>query len=176
MMKVLFIRHAKALDVSLVPSGEDMLRPLAPEGRATARRVFAGYSRAVSTPDVVISSEALRAVETARILAEAFGCTSIESSALLNSGCTLAKLRKLLRAMRDRGIETIALVGHEPDFSSLIAGVTACGRLHIDVKKASLVQVDVSDCHEVGTLELLLTPKAVMNLLQRAKRPRTRAK
>jgi phosphohistidine phosphatase len=163
-MKVLFVRHAEAVDLAKVHGGNDTLRQLTADGRKTARAAFKGYARVVEQPAVVLSSEALRARETAEILARAFGGIPVRTSKLLNPGCTHAKLLKLLRSVGSREYSGIAVVGHEPDFSGLISAYTSAGRLRVDVKKASLVQVDLDESLEKGTLELIVTPRVVKRL------------
>ena len=49
--------------------------------------------------------------------------------------------------------EHVAVIGHEPDISRMIAGVIAGGELNIEVKKGACLEVD---CNRIGRGEFTL--------------------
>ena len=111
-MRLIVVRHAKA-----VPGTPDALRPLAPKGRRAAA-ALARELRA-SSPDAVISSPLLRAVETAAPIAEAAG-VDVEINARLAPGATADDIRA---AVAGHG-ETVVTVGHQPDCSAIVFELT----------------------------------------------------
>lgn len=160
-MQVLFIRHAAAEDKAGY-RGRDHARPLSADGRKQAKVAFNGLARIFGKLDLIVSSEAVRARETAEILSQAFARVPVTESSLLNPGANHPAFVKVLRKLcGDR--ETVALVGHDPDFSRILAAVVADGHLRIEVKKASCVAADVNSLGK-GELKLVLPPGAVAAL------------
>ncbi len=159
-MRVLFIRHAAAEDKGSF-GGNDMLRPLTEEGRAKAQAAFKTLARIYPAIDMIVSSEAVRARETAKILSQCFNDAKIEENLLFNPGSDFAGFRKLIGTLWGK-YETVALVGHEPDFSTILASVVSEGILRIDVKKASCIEVDVNRIGK-GEIKALLPPSVIIS-------------
>lgn len=160
-MQVLFVRHAAAEDKAGY-RGRDLSRPLSTEGRRQAKAAFDGLARIFGKLDLIISSEAVRARQTAEILSKAFSNVRVAESDLLNPGANHAAFLDVLHRTC-RGCENVALVGHDPDFSRIIAAVVADGHLRIDVKKASCIAADVNSLGK-GELKVVLPPSAVAAL------------
>ena len=160
-MRVLFIRHAAAADKTAC-GGSDLDRPLTDEGREDARRMFKALAGLYPEPNLVISSNATRARETADIFCSCFGKSKPTESSLLNPGSGFKEFRKVISELSGRP-ELVVLVGHEPDFSHILGQIVADGGLRIDVKKASCIEVDINSVCK-GELKLMLTAKAVAKL------------
>jgi phosphohistidine phosphatase SixA len=111
-MRVFLVRHAEA-----APGEPDELRPLTPEGRATARAL--GERLATEQLDAVISSPLLRARETADPIAKAAKLVP-EIDPRLAPGTDAQCLRK---ALTGRG-ETVVAVGHQPDCAEIVLELT----------------------------------------------------
>jgi phosphohistidine phosphatase len=111
-VRVFLVRHAEA-----APGEPDALRPLTPEGRATARAL--GERLAGERLDAVVSSPLRRARETAEAVAAAAGL-SAETHDGLGPGATGTSLRD---AVAGRG-ETVAVVGHQPDCGEIVEELT----------------------------------------------------
>jgi phosphohistidine phosphatase len=122
LMKLYVIRHAKAVDREEgIP---DSSRFLTPDGRSSFRDTVCGAGRKLNQLDIILSSPLVRAVQTADILAEAVRFNGpVEMSTLLSPGCDARSLLLLLQQQADR--RRVAVVGHEPDLSSVVA--TLCG-------------------------------------------------
>jgi phosphohistidine phosphatase len=160
-MRVLFIRHAAAEDRAS-SNGSDLDRRLTDEGREDARRMFKALASLYPEPNRVISSNAVRARETAEIFCSCFGRSKHATSSLLNPGSGFKEFRRLISELSGSP-ELIVLVGHEPDFSSILGHIVADSGLRIDVKKASCIEVEINGLCK-GELKLMLTPKAVAKL------------
>ena len=157
-MQVLFIRHAEAVDADRF-KGEDLLRPLTSQGRRNARKAYGYLAKVMDPPDVLITSEAVRAQETADIFAACFGVRKIKISPLINPGSEPRHYRKLIREIGFK-LKRIAIVGHEPDLASIVADIVAPDRLNIRIKKGACVEVEVND-HFRGDL-LTLVPLRIL--------------
>ncbi len=111
-MRLILVRHAKAA------SGEpDELRPLTSKGRKVAQAL--GGELGGLRPDAVVSSPLVRARETAAPIAEAAG-VELELDARLSPGASLPDVR----AVVDGRGETVVIVGHQPDLSTIVYELT----------------------------------------------------
>ena len=151
-MNTLFVRHAIAVDPAEFEGADDLLRPLTAEGRRKALKTFRALARFYATPELIVSSEATRARQTADVLAEVFPSAEREETPVFNPGADYPAFVRWLRGL-DPKLERIAIVGHEPDISHMLAGIVAKGTLNIEVKKAACIEVD---CNRLGRGELRL--------------------
>ena len=150
-MKILFVRHAIAMD-PVEFGGDDLDRPLTEEGQRKARRTFKALAAFYAAPELIVSSDAKRARQTADLLAEVFPTAKRTHTPEFNPGATYRELMRWLRAQPHEMVR-VALVGHEPDISRMIAGVIAGESLNIEVKKGACLEVD---CNRIGRGELTL--------------------
>src|ERR1041385_4366502 len=112
MKTLLILRHAKSdrSDAGL----RDHDRPLAPRGEADAPRMGALLKVLDCIPDRIITSTAVRARDTAHLVAAAMGYDGpLDEREHLYGGGTDGAMREL-RAC-DGAAETVLLVGHNPD-------------------------------------------------------------
>ena len=155
-MELYFLRHGIAADAGPEGSG-DAGRPLTTEGIEKMKEEARGLRRLGVRPDIVLSSPLVRARQTAEIVRHALGLESRLVDALA-PGCDVARLRDVLGEYRSA--ERVMVVGHEPDFSSLIGALTGGGR--VQLKKGGLARVDLETVDEgTGALIWLLPPMAL---------------
>ena len=152
-MNILFIRHAEAVERSKWPGG-DMGRPLTKRGRTDAMRCFALLQKAGIQAGLAVTSEAARARQTAEIFCRK-NKARLHVSHLLNPGADENNIRKLLHAHRNK--ETIAVIGHEPDFSTIIAKLIGGKNARIILGKGACALVTL-DQKNAGELRWLLPP------------------
>jgi phosphohistidine phosphatase len=110
------MRHAHAEPVrTKAPS--DANRALSAHGRRQARAVGEQLRQDPTAPEIVLSSPLRRAMETAQIVAQCVGVSSVEESALLAS----TGERPDIQPITDRwsGVPSLLLVGHHPDVGLL---------------------------------------------------------
>ncbi|HEV2150191.1 MAG TPA: phosphohistidine phosphatase SixA [Longimicrobiaceae bacterium] len=121
-MQLLVIRHAIAEErEEFARTGrDDGLRPLAPKGRRRMRRAARGLRRVVPRLGVLAASPLVRAVQTAEIVAEAFGGIPAERWEELAPGVHPSLLVERLRSL-PRPAGPVAMVGHEPDLGELVS-------------------------------------------------------
>lgn len=157
-MRILFIRHAEAVEADAF-DGDDLGRPLTRSGRKKAAAAYARLFKILPKPDLIVSSEAVRAIETADLIHRRAKAAKRITTPLLNPGAGLPGFRKCIRSLRRRP-DVLAIVGHEPDLSHVISQITAGGRLSLRLKKGACADVDVGPSGR-GTLRALLALDAL---------------
>lgn len=151
-MKLYFLRHAHAEDVTGVLSDHD--RKLTSKG-IKAAGMAARLLRALEIePDRVFTSPRIRAHQTAEILAATLGLT-VEVRDEVNFGFGIESVKKLIEPFDDHS--EIVFVGHEPTFSLTIGEITG-GR--VQMKRAGIARIDLLTRQPLkGELVWLIPPK-----------------
>jgi len=147
-MRLYFLRHGKA-DWPDWKQPDDE-RPLTKEGRKEMHEVGEFLARCKVKVDSVLTSPLPRAEQTADIAAEHLKVVCHEEK-LLAPGFRAQDLPRLLRKHPQ---DELMLVGHEPDFSQVIAALTG-GK--VKMAKAGIALVDYAD--QKGKLLWLVPPK-----------------
>lgn len=137
-MNLLLIRHATA-EAHGLPGG-DFVRHLVEKGHEQARRVGRFLNKHGLVPDVLLTSPVIRAKETADLLAEE-GCPTPITEPWLACGMRPEQALAELKAYQQ--FSRVALVGHEPDFSSLVEHLIGASPYSIRVKKTSLISLEL---------------------------------
>lgn len=137
MKTLLILRHAKSdwSDSSLA----DHDRPLNKRGKADAPRMGALIRTEGLTPDLILSSTAVRAHRTAELAADACGYAGeiLTSRAMYHAGPEeyLQTLRELAEAE-----EIVMIVGHNPGMEELVDALTGES---VTMTTANLAQVEL---------------------------------
>jgi phosphohistidine phosphatase len=108
------VRHAEA-----APGEPDELRALTSAGRRQARALGEQLARDGVRLDALLSSPLLRARETAAAIGKALD-VEVEIDERLAPGATADSVRL---AVAGRG-EAVAIVGHQPDCSEIVAAIS----------------------------------------------------
>ncbi len=162
MKALLLMRHAKSSwkDGSL----DDHDRPLKKRGRRAAPRMGRLLADEGLLPDLVLTSTALRAVETGRAVVEACGYVGpVQALAELY----LATPETYVAALQRLGneAERVLLVGHNPGLEVLVDGLSgrqvelptaAIALIHLPIERWAGVALDRN-----GTLDRVWTPKSL---------------
>jgi phosphohistidine phosphatase len=163
-MDLYFIRHGLAQPLGQKNDFNDDKRALTSQGRERMREEVKGLRRLGVEFDLILTSPLIRAVETASIVAEGLG--GDEKLVVLDSNLSPGSSADELFAdiKQQKGTESIALVGHEPDLGLLIARIifgTGEGRLSVPLKKGGVCCVSVRQTVPTfrGALNWLVTPK-----------------
>ena len=137
-MRLLILRHAKSSWADA--SADDWSRPLTDRGRRDATRVGALLRRLSLVPDLIISSDAVRAHTTARIVADAAGFGGkLELSSSLYHAKPDAMIA-VLQAVKVATASTIMVVAHNPGLEDLVTQLTG---EHVELPTAALVNVEL---------------------------------
>jgi len=118
-MRLLIIRHAIAVERG-TPDIADEDRPLTRKGERQFRAAARGLARIEKKPDVLLTSPLPRARQTAEIAAQAWGKVKPKNADVLAGGSFTEIAGILDKLPRDT---TVAVVGHEPDVSELLAAI-----------------------------------------------------
>lgn len=165
-MKLYLVRHGIATQRLGGNIVTDAQRPLTQEGVTETRLVSFGIRRLGIKPDLILTSQLVRAFQTAEIFAETFNAAqTMRMCDALAPGGTASDLYKTLREFKPA--EEVFLIGHEPDMGRLAAMLLWAGpELDIPFKKAGVCRIDVSSVPPTapGTLKWFITPKIALLL------------
>ncbi|WP_265523654.1 SixA phosphatase family protein [Oerskovia flava] len=122
--RLVLLRHAKAEPAGSV---DDVLRPLALNGRRQAGRVGAALAGAGLVPELVLCSTALRTRQTWELLSPHLGEAAPELG--LSDTLYAAGVDDVLELVRDagNGVRTLLVVGHEPTMAATAAFLAGPG-------------------------------------------------
>jgi phosphohistidine phosphatase len=123
MKNLIVLRHGKAVDVLVAG---DRARDLTERGKRDAEAMGTLLGTEVGVPDLIVSSDALRARQTAEIVGVAAGYVDVIHFEPAIYNATLDTLLDLVRALPDDA-DYVLLVGHNPGFESLSADLSLEG-------------------------------------------------
>jgi phosphohistidine phosphatase len=149
-MQLYFLRHGEADWPGWTKPDDE--RPLTDFGRKEVRQVAKFLNRLKVKADLIVTSPFPRALQTAEVAAEQLK-TKLRQDEALEPGFGISELRTLLKR---HGSKVLMLVGHEPDFSSVISALTDAS---LKLSKAGVVLVDIDPETEKGRLLWLFPPK-----------------
>ena len=160
------IRHAKAGERDPATWPDDDLRPLTREGMAEMRAVLKSLRKMGVDFDFLLTSPLLRARQTADLVAQAWGRSEPPQEAeALGHDCTTTAVVKLLGKFPPDA--SVAIVGHEPDFSRVAAQLIGkSGDAALELKKGGAIGItfDGHAAPGAGRLAFLLKPGQLRKL------------
>ncbi len=161
-MHIYLIRHADAQQLGQKNDFSDEKRSLTSEGRDRMRDGAKGLAMLGVDPDLILTSPLARALETAEIVAAALGVSKKEiiQTDNLKPGASVDEL--FAEVKKHTGVESLALVGHEPDLSGIISRILqGVGRVPVDLKKGCVCCLNVTETVPAlhGSLVWLVTLK-----------------
>lgn len=161
MKTLLLMRHAKSDwgDVSL----RDFDRPLAERGERDAPRMARELSARGPLPDLIISSPAVRARQTAEAVIRASGLNvPLEFESSIYEAST-SELMKVARSIPDAPACAM-LVGHNPGFEGMVARLTGAEE-RMPTAAIACIEFDIDRWEDVedgqGRLVWLATPRTI---------------
>jgi phosphohistidine phosphatase len=160
-MELYFFRHGIAVDREDPSVDDDRERPLTRDGIRKTYSACEGLARMELKFDQILTSPWLRAVQTARILAEVLEMSDhIEEMAELAGDRSVNDL--VAGLARYKTLERVVLVGHQPllgaGISYLLTGKTT---MEVDLKKSGVCAIELNRIPPTsgGTLRWMLTPR-----------------
>jgi len=148
------LRHAHAGD-PLAWRGRDEDRPLSGKGERQAERLGVFLASVRFSPDVFITSPKVRAARTAEIVAGHLGI-NVTVDDRLATGFDLETLERIL--VDAGGPARPVIVGHDPDFSELLAILSGASDLPMRKGAFALVDAERPLAAGAGTLRWLVPP------------------
>ena len=151
------LRHAHAGD-PMKWDADDADRPLTAKGRAQAERLGVLLAAVGFRTDVMLTSPKVRARETADLVARRLGIAAVVDERLAEP-LTIVAIERILTDAGNPQAPT--LVGHDPDFSELLALLV--GAIELPMKKGAIARVDVERpvSPASGVLRWLVPPDLV---------------
>ena len=147
MIRIYLVRHGIALDHEDRGTLADDDRPLTSKGRLRFRRSARAFARLGEPPDFIFVSPLARAVQTAEILAAALKADEVGVLEELRPEGPIGRLlAEVGRRVKDN--QSVALVGHDPQMSQLVAALGDVPRAEvprIDFRKGAIVRIDVGE-------------------------------
>jgi phosphohistidine phosphatase len=164
-MQLYIVRHGIAIDREDPKSPPDPERFLTEEGIDKTKEVARGVARLGVSPDLLISSPYVRAMQTAEIFAAAldYPKPKIRRTDLLLPGGEATLFYKELA--KDKQSATVFCFGHAPQLDDLIA--TGLGSKHhvCALKKAGIAMLELKRISPPsGLLVCLATPKLLRKI------------
>lgn len=159
-MKLYIIRHAPALERHIFAQNEsdDSLRPITDKGIERMQETLKVLTKTETHIDLVLQSPYKRCVETGKIIKQFYPQAIFKKSEFLKPDHSAQSLYDFIFAQK---VESIALVGHEPDLGQFISWLlfrqaTDC----FPLKKAGIAKMDL---YQDGRayLKWMLHPKMV---------------
>ena len=147
-VELYLLRHADAGDPEAW-RGPDADRPLSSKGEKQSERLASFLLGVGFRPDAIISSPKLRAMQTAERVGDRLG-VEVHADKVLAGGVDVDDVERLLAEAGNPG--RVVIVGHDPDFSSLLA--TLCDFERGAMKKGALARIDARRPLAPGSGEL----------------------
>jgi len=138
-MELVIIRHAKA-EAHGHPGG-DAARALVAKGVAQAEQIGRFLRGVGCLPDLTLTSPLVRACQTAERLCDSAGVARPVVQPWLASGMDPETAVRELGAFA--AFDRVAIVGHEPDLSSLIEWLLGATGGSVEVKKAGITGLEL---------------------------------
>jgi phosphohistidine phosphatase len=140
-MQLYVVEHGIAVE-----GGEgipDEWRPLTDKGRRRFQKTARAFGKLGRKLDLILTSPLVRAVQTAEILARETEPGEVAVLAELDPKFDVEAVRNAI-ASRAGKAEAVAIVGHEPQLSSVLAALSGVSQAEIDLENGIIVRVDVS--------------------------------
>jgi len=155
----LVIRHGLSTDDT--PSGLDADRTLTPEGVEELELIGKGRAVLQRVPTMIVTSPYRRAVETAELIAAAFGGVPVEAVEALQPGASPQEILDVVAEHCPGDRSGIAVVGHEPDLGRFVShALSASERSYYSLRKGAACLLEFPTVPRAGnaTLEWALEP------------------
>lgn len=162
MKQLILVRHAKTEPLS--GSISDFDRRLKKRGFEDAQMVSDELTKKKVLPELIISSPAARAMQTAEIMAATFGFSneSIVVAPFIYDGHTTAGFLDGIAALAaDK--QSVMVVGHNPDMAMLSMKLTGEQFYNFPTTATAVISFGITNWYNMepgrGKLELFLFPK-----------------
>ncbi|PYJ02732.1 MAG: phosphohistidine phosphatase SixA [Verrucomicrobia bacterium] len=149
-MQLYFLRHGEADWPDWKKSDDE--RPLTDFGKKEMRDVAKFLARLNVRLNLIVTSPLPRASQTAEIAAD-YLKAKVRKDESLEPGFGMSELRTVLKRHQAKNL---MLVGHEPDFTTVISGLTGAS---LKLSKGGVALLDVDTESDEGKLLWLFPPK-----------------
>jgi phosphohistidine phosphatase len=161
-MEIYVVRHGIAIDREDPKCPPDPERYLTEEGIEKTKRVAAAVAALGASPDLLLSSPYVRAMQTAEIFASAldYSKQKIRRTDLLLPGTEPSLLFRELA--KDKQTSTLFVFGHAPQLDDIVAAALGSKHHVTSLKKAGVALMELKRVSPPnGQLVWLATPKVL---------------
>ena len=154
MAEILLLRHAKS---DHPPGMTDRSRPLTGRGERSAYALGRAISEFGATPDLILTSPARRAADTASLARDGGGWSAsiIAVEDFYGTGVTT-----VFEALSDHtAADRILAVGHEPTWSATVSALIGGGAVHMVTAAVACVETVLPASPGSGWLRWMLHPR-----------------
>lgn len=162
MKKLILVRHAKTVQLQDY-SKSDFDRELLPRGQKDSELIARHLKAKGYMPDLMISSTAKRAQQTAMLFANnfAYPTEKIQNEQFIYDGYTTSQMLRFIGGCSD-DIDTIFIIGHNPDIAGFTINLIEDDLWHFPTGCANVIAFDVGSWKDIetraGKLELHVYP------------------
>jgi phosphohistidine phosphatase len=158
--RIYVLRHGKS-DWN-ADYGVDHDRPLKPRGERAARLMGRFLAAAGERPDLVVASSAVRALNTAKLAAEAGRWNSDLRVEPALYSASRARVLQEIQAL-EAPVKSVLLAGHEPTCSDFVGSLIGSAEIRFPTAALACIDVSVEGWEDVelglGALVWLVIPK-----------------
>jgi phosphohistidine phosphatase len=164
MKTLILIRHAKTEQLGYLSSKSDFERALKPRGYNDTKLIAKDLINRGTKPHLLISSKAIRAKQTAHLLAEQLNINKeeVRLEQFLYDGYTTSELLSYLEQFGKKH-DSIMIVGHNPEIAMTAISLTDSDYLHFPTTGTIAISFDVDNWEDInareGKIEWFITPK-----------------
>jgi len=153
-MKLYFLRHADALD-----GADDAARPLSPRGRKEAREIGRFLKQAGIEFDAAYSSPLMRAKQTAELVVDVCGSTTLDVTAALLNEASAATFDEWLKGIPEA--KHVCLIGHAPTLAERVRRLLGLETPEtFKMPKGGLACLETEN-RRAAALKFFITPKVL---------------
>ncbi len=162
MKRLILVRHAKT--EPLTDAENDFSRQLKRRGHKDARMIADHLIGKTMVPDVIISSPAHRALQTARIMAGSFSIpeSEIKEVPFIYNGFSLEELAKEIATIAGDK-DSVMVVGHNPDIALMSIQFAGDNFFNFPTSATAVIGFTVSEWSQIkagtGRTEMFVFPK-----------------
>ncbi len=137
--QIILWRHADAAPADIEQGETDMRRNLTTKGLSQAKKMAAWLHLQLSEPSILVSSPALRTIQTAETLKQ-----KITEAHALRPDANLQEVLKFLSDLETKNKDQIKLgnsliiVGHQPWLGQLVMHLTGVSGAEVSIKKGAI--------------------------------------
>ncbi len=164
-MRVFLVRHGDA-DAEIPDGLDDDARALTARARHTLPQHFQSIAQRLETPDVMVMSPLVRAVQTATLLAQVVGYDGpMRATRMLFPDGPVGALETLLAEHEGK---SVILVGHQPSMGAAAAHFLGMSSFPKPVTPGTVIGIDRPAGGGPGVLFLYAAPgQGVVTVLER---------
>ncbi len=156
-MNIYLIRHGDAEKTAI--GKKDFERDLTEEGKIIIRNAADNWKYFIPGFNFIVTSPYIRALNTARIIEEAYELTEkVLVDKKISPG---SRTEDLIEIANSLAVEDISFVGHQPDMSEHLGNLISYKGANINFKKAAIAKISFGSIAVLskGTLEFLIPPE-----------------